>query len=114
MIIDSLNNTIKIGSFILSIETVTSWLASFGSKILRAIVIIILMTIILKLGNKGINKWIKNKENKGNTRSERLGIENFGLNEGMAKTIGAILKSILRYSVYFLGITAILSRFLAQ
>ncbi|WP_139906229.1 mechanosensitive ion channel family protein [Clostridium thermarum] len=66
--------------------------------IARVVLIIVCMYISIKLGSKIIEKTL-NKQKK----------LKFSLDEKKARTLGAILKSILRYSVYFIGVSAILS-----
>lgn len=61
------------------------------------VVVLVLMYIIIKIGNKVINRFV-----------ERQNEMRFSLNEKKSKTLGAILKSILRYSVYFFGIFVII------
>ncbi|MBA5851655.1 mechanosensitive ion channel family protein [Clostridium sp. cel8] len=85
---------LSIGKFSISEEK----LEGFFYSIIKIIVILILMYIIIKVGDIIINKYIK--------RQSKFKIS---LNEKKSKTIGAILKSALKYSVYFFGIFAIIS-----
>lgn len=66
--------------------------------IARVVLILCSMYIAIKLGSKIIEKTL-NKQKK----------LKFSLDDKKARTIGAILKSLLRYSVYFVGVSAILS-----
>lgn len=66
---------------------------------IRIAIIIVIMYLIVKIGNIIINKFVK--------RQEKL---RFSIDTKKAKTIGAVLKSILRYSVYFIGVIAILEQ----
>lgn len=68
-------------------------------KIFRVIIIIIIMNITIKLGNKIINLFVK-RQIKSNTR--------FKMDSQKAKTVGTVLKSVLKYSTYFLGIALII------
>lgn len=65
------------------------------SIIFKIIIILILMYAIIKIGSKIIDKTIKRNQNM------------FSVDIKKAKTLNAILKSILRYSVYFCGIMSI-------
>ncbi|WP_242960999.1 mechanosensitive ion channel family protein [Clostridium peptidivorans] len=60
---------------------------------IKILIIIILMYLLRKIGNSAIDRFV-NKQS-----SMR-----FSLNEKRSKTLGAILKSILKYSIYFIGI----------
>ncbi|NLZ49555.1 MAG: mechanosensitive ion channel family protein [Clostridiales bacterium] len=72
----------------------------FISHILRVIIVTLCMYVAIKVGNKIIEKAVeKQKKSK------------FTLDPKKANTIGAILKSILKYVVYFLGFTTIFSIF---
>ncbi|MCR3761133.1 mechanosensitive ion channel family protein [Clostridium felsineum] len=66
--------------------------------ILRILIVIVLMYIIVKLVNKFIDKTLKKQED-----------FRFSLDKKRSKTIGAILKSVVKYCVYFFGITIILT-----
>lgn len=68
--------------------------------VIRIVLIIILMYISIKLGNKLINDFVE-KQGKS-----RLSIS---LNEQRAMTIGSVLRSTLRYCVYFIGIAIMLT-----
>lgn len=64
--------------------------------ITKIIIIIFIMFIIIKIGNKLIDKSVARQRK-----------TKFSLNDKKSKTIGAVLKSILKYSVYFLGVFTI-------
>lgn len=87
---------IKIANIILSLEDVEIIL----NKGLKIICIIVIMYLSIKLGKflikKAVDKQIKSKAA-------------LSLDPQKAKTLGGVMRSILKYSVYFLGITAILS-----
>jgi small conductance mechanosensitive channel len=68
------------------------------SDVFGIILIIIGMYFFIKIGNHIIEKTVKNQNGM-----------RISLDERKAKTIGAVLMSILRYSVYFFGIVAILN-----
>ncbi len=70
---------------------------NLGLNIIKIIVILISMYLIIKIGNGIINKYVFKQKN-----------FKFSLDDKKAKTVGAVLKSILRYSVYFFGIFAII------
>ena len=70
------------------------------NKGIRIVVIIILMYITIKIGNRLINKFVK-KQIESNAR--------FSMDNQKAKTIGEVLKSVLKYMTYFIGAALILS-----
>lgn len=69
-------------------------------KFLKIIIIIIVISIIISLVNKLIDKTLKNKKG-----------TNFFVNNRRANTIGEILKKIVKYVLYFIGIVMILDMF---
>lgn len=69
-------------------------------KLIVIMIIVILMAIIIKVGDRIINRAVKRQKD---TKFK------FSIDSRKANTIGTLLKSILRYSVYFIGITTILS-----
>ena len=69
-------------------------------KIIQIIIILILMAIAIKVGNYIINRFVKR---------QAMSRASFTLDEKKATTIGEVLKSILRYSVYFFGVAAIVA-----
>lgn len=75
-------------------------LNAFIERFLRIIIIVIGMYIVIKVGNKLIEKFV-DKQVKSKLR--------FTLDNQKAITIGEVLKSVLRYLVYFLGITLMFS-----
>ena len=70
------------------------------NKGIRIVVIIILMYITIKIGNRLINKFVK-RQIESNAR--------FSMDNQKAKTIGEVLKSVLKYMTYFIGAALILS-----
>jgi len=76
-----LNSTINVIEFIVS-------------KAISLILLIVVMFLIIKIGNKIIDKFVKNQIN-----SKR----SFSMDTQKALTVGAILKSSLKYIVYFSG-----------
>ncbi|MDB2086543.1 mechanosensitive ion channel family protein [Clostridium paraputrificum] len=70
------------------------------NKGIRIVVIIILMHITIKIGNRLINKFVK-RQIESNAR--------FSMDNQKAKTIGEVLKSVLKYMTYFIGAALILS-----
>jgi small conductance mechanosensitive channel len=64
---------------------------------LQIAIILVIMSISIKLGSKIIEKTLKKHQIM------------FSVDEKKSKTLIAVLKSILRYTVYFLGIMAIFS-----
>lgn len=86
---------IGIGRFWISIEKIQGFLF----KILNVIFIVAIMFIMVKLGTKFIDKFIK--------KQSKMKVS---LDIKKANTIGTLLKSILRYTVYFFGIASILTQ----
>lgn len=92
--ISTFNGGIRIGTFSISEEKVYD----FFSKSIKIIYILLLMYFIIKIGNMIINRYVKKQKN-----------FKISLDDRKAKTVGAILRSILKYLVYFFGIFAIIS-----
>lgn len=67
-------------------------------RILISFLIAIMMFLIIKIGNKIINNTVDKQEKM-----------KFSLDTKKAKTLGEVLKSLLRYAVYFFGIIGILT-----
>ncbi|WP_315081782.1 mechanosensitive ion channel family protein [uncultured Clostridium sp.] len=70
------------------------------NKSLRILSVFILMYISIKIGNYLIKKFVE-RQIKSNTM--------LSLDSQRAKTLGEVMKSVLKYSVYFIGITSIIS-----
>lgn len=87
---------IKLGEIKIPLST----LDFLFKKILTIGIIVILMVLVIKVGYKLIDKAVK-KQIDTNFK--------FSLDSRKAHTLGTLLKSILLYSVYFIGITTILS-----
>lgn len=96
--IDLEGGLIKIGNLLtLRLDIVYSVIG----RIISCIIIGIMMFIAIKLGNKAINRFIERQS------ESKL---KFSLDNKRAYTLGAILKSILKYTVYFIGIAAIIDK----
>lgn len=80
---------VELGSFTIRKESIYNILITFA----KVLVILILMYICIKIGNSIINRFINKQKNL-----------KFSLDDRKAKTVGEILKSILKYSVYFFGV----------
>lgn len=93
---DEAQDIIRIGGIPIKLELIDTII----TKSITIIIIAILMAITIKVANKMINKIVK-KQIESNLK--------FTMDEKKANTIGALLKSIVRYSVYFIGITTMLS-----
>lgn len=93
------NDSIRVGNLTITGEQVRSIMIKF----VKIIIIIVLMYVIIKVGSSIINKFVD--------KQQKL---KFSLNEKKAKTLGEILKSVLRYSVYFFGIVTILTEILGN
>ncbi|MDP4088180.1 MAG: mechanosensitive ion channel family protein [Bacillota bacterium] len=67
-------------------------------KLVHIILILICMYIAIKIGSKLIEKTVHKQKDL-----------RFSLDDKKARTLGAVLRSILRYTVYFIGIGAIIT-----
>ena len=83
---------------VLKIFGVTIDLGEFMLRILMVIVTIFIVFFILKIGNKIIDKLVAKQIYKNNL---------FSINDKKANTLGTLLKSMLRYTVYIMGIISI-------
>ncbi|EJP6473984.1 mechanosensitive ion channel family protein [Clostridium botulinum] len=84
---------IKIGNIPIDTEDIYN----ICSKFIKIGIIFILMYVSIKIGNKIINRFVKKQKTL-----------KFSLDDKKATTVGTILNSILRYTVYFVGIFAII------
>ncbi|MGG5463349.1 mechanosensitive ion channel family protein [Clostridium sp. B9] len=87
---------LKLGRIKIPLSTIDFLL----QKLITVIIIGVLMGLTIKAGDRIINKAVK-KQMDTNFK--------FSIDSRKANTIGTLLKSILRYSVYFIGITTMLS-----
>lgn len=87
---------LQIGKVVMNLEDFEMIL----NKGLKIISIIIIMYLSIKIG-KYLIKKVVDRQIKSNAA--------LSLDPQRAKTLGGVMKSILKYSVYFLGITTILS-----
>ena len=93
----SLDKTeLEIGKVIISLED----FEVVFNKGIKIISIVIIMYLSIKIGKYLIKKAV-DKQVKSNAA--------LSLDPQRAKTLGGVMKSLLKYSVYFLGITSILS-----
>ena len=106
---NNINELFQIGTIIISIDKIKEWLQEAGTKIIGTIIVILVMMVVLKIGDAIIKKWVKRKSEKANGGDDTFSLNSFYMDEKLSKTIGAILRSILKYAVYFVGITSILS-----
>ncbi|SHK57114.1 small conductance mechanosensitive channel [Clostridium cavendishii DSM 21758] len=90
------NRQITIGGIPISMDT----LEHIAEKAVQIIGICILMCITIKIGNSIIQKMVDKQ-----VESTRR----FSMDTKKANTLGELLKSILKYTVYFFGIAAILT-----
>lgn len=88
---------VKIGPIKISPEDVEKWI----DKILGIVIVIVLMYLVIKIGNKIIDKVVK-KQIKSNYR--------FSLDPQKARTLGEVIKSILKYVTYIFGIGIIATK----
>lgn len=88
---------LDIGDFVsIKLEDVIS----ARNKALEIIIVIILMYFSIKVGKYIIKKFVQKQ-----VESNAV----FSLDSQRAKTLGEVLKSVLKYSVYFMGITTMVS-----
>lgn len=90
------NDEFKLGGISIAVNSIEKII----NKTLVLMSIFILMYISIKIGNYLIKKFVE-KQIKSNTK--------LSLDTQRAKTIGEVLKSVLKYSVYFIGIASIIS-----
>ncbi|MDS1004890.1 mechanosensitive ion channel family protein [Clostridium sporogenes] len=84
---------IKIGNLPIQTDSIYN----FISVVIKIAIICGIMYLSIKIGNKIINRFVKKQRNL-----------KFSLDDKKATTVGTILNSILRYTVYFVGIFAII------
>lgn len=88
----------NIGKFSISVEEINR----FIGKLIHIAIIIVIMFFVIKIGNAVINNFVK-RQVKSNAK--------FSLDGKKAITLGAVMKSILKYSTYFIGAFLIISVF---
>jgi moderate conductance mechanosensitive channel len=79
----------------LNIKTQTIY--NIANQAIQVLIILIVMFLIIKIGFGIINRFIEKQKNL-----------KFSLDDRKSKTVGALLKSILKYSVYIFGVFAII------
>lgn len=89
---------IGLGKFKINLDALDQYIYKF----FWSVVVLIIVLFTIKLGNKIINKIVE-KQIAANSK--------FSMDEKRANTLGSLLKSILRYSVYALGIVTIVGIF---
>ena len=89
------SDTIEIGP----LSILTSDIEIVINKGIKIIIIILVMYFTIRIGNRIINRFVK-RQIKSNTR--------FTMDNQKARTIGSILKSVLKYVTYFSGIALII------
>ncbi|PJI08371.1 MULTISPECIES: mechanosensitive ion channel family protein [Clostridium] len=90
------SGTAKIGSFKFNLYNIFS-------GIVKVLIIIVLMYVSIKIINKVIDRTLKKQQE-----------FRFSIDKKRSKTIGAILKSIVKYCIYFFGIMGILTQILGN
>ncbi|PRR81404.1 mechanosensitive ion channel family protein [Clostridium vincentii] len=94
---------INIGSFTLELDQINTILDNtIVQKVIKIVITLIAILIVIKLGNYIIEKFIQ-RQIKSNGK--------FSMNLKKVNTVGAVLRSILKYTTYFIGGSAILSNF---
>ena len=76
-------------------DTLNSWIETCLSVILRIVNVFIAINLVIKIGNKIINKFVDKQ-----VKSKM----SFSLDPQKAITIGEVLKSVLKYTVYLVGV----------
>ena len=94
--IDTDRTGISIGKFLIKFSTIENIINEF----IKIVIILFLMYLAIKIGNKIIDKFVKNQ-----IKSKAM----FSINDQKAKTIGGVLKSALKYMTYFVGAALIFS-----
>lgn len=92
--VDLDKGVVQVGNFSIGKENVYS----LALVIIKVIFVLIAMYLVIKIGSKMINRYVLKQKN-----------FKFSLDDKKAKTVGAILYSILRYSVYFFGVFSIIA-----
>lgn len=82
-------------NFIKDPEILNGWLETSFNMILRIVIVLVAINLIIKIGNKIINKFV-DKQVKSKL--------SFSLDPQKAITIGEVLKSVLKYTVYLVGV----------
>jgi small conductance mechanosensitive channel len=77
----------------------TSDIENIINKGIKIIIIIIVMYLTIRIGNRLIDRFVR-RQIKSNKR--------FTMDQQKARTIGGILKSVLKYMTYFSGIASII------
>lgn len=95
------SEVINIGNFVIKLDKVET----FINKTLNIIFVFILMYFSIKIGKSLIKKFVQKQVESNATLS---------LDTQRAKTLGEVLKSVLKYSVYVMGTTIILSILFGQ
>ncbi|MCM8711943.1 mechanosensitive ion channel family protein [Clostridium sp. SYSU_GA19001] len=88
---------INIGNIPITTEQITHGIF----KVLKILSIAVIMYLAIKIGSTIIHKFM-DKQRKSDLK--------FTLDEKRSKTLEAVLKSVLRYSVYFFGIVGIIGQ----
>lgn len=76
-------------------EVINNGIEMTTSVILRIVIVLIVINLVIKIGNKLINKFV-DKQVKSKL--------SFSMNPQKAITIGEVLKSVLKYTVYLVGV----------
>ena len=87
---------ISIGKFLIKFSTIENII----NECIKIVIILFLMYLVIKVGNKIIDKFVKNQEESD---------KKFSMDDQKAKTIGGVLKSVLKYMTYFIGAALIFS-----
>ncbi|MGM9979420.1 MAG: mechanosensitive ion channel family protein [Clostridium sp.] len=94
--IDTDKTGISIGKFLIKFSTIENII----NECIKIVIILFLMYLVIKVGNKIIDKFVKNQEESN---------KKFSMDDQKAKTIGGVLKSVLKYMTYFIGAALIFS-----
>ncbi|MDY5912670.1 MAG: mechanosensitive ion channel family protein [Inconstantimicrobium porci] len=96
--VDDKNEILRFGSYgVIKLETIYGLIG----RLIAVAIIAVVMFAVIKIGNYAINRFVK-RQSESQAR--------FSMDTKKVTTIGAILKSVLKYTVYFIGIAAILDK----
>lgn len=90
----------KFGKLSISMEDIDKFISMFITKGMKIIFTIFIMYISIKIGKHLIKKFV-DRQIKSNAM--------LSLESQRAETLGEVLKSVLKYAVYFIGIASIIS-----
>lgn len=90
----------KIGKLSITLDDMDNFISTFITKGMKIIFTIFIMYLSIKIGKRLIKKFV-DRQIKSNAM--------LSLESQRAETLGEVLKSVLKYAVYFIGIASIIS-----